>query len=228
MQHISQKRIAAIIALIGTTLGFVLPNSSWEFSFLKLIPLLVAVIAVVYLEIETSTLLHPPHENDKRFAKILVFFHLRYLRYTLRDHDYTSVARSSETAEAFALRRMMGENEYFFIDKRLKSHYLKFHKSFADFLDYLAAHSSPEKIEGIVGQSIMTAELYNTEIIPERFREEIKEANRLADLAWRDLDALVEIIRDVLPSVFDAEPESISLLPEDMRNRFRKLNDIES
>lgn len=76
-----------------------------------------------------------------------------------------------------------------------------------EFSYYFAGKSAPEKFGATYLQSILTPEEYSEWDVPEHKRPFIKETNRLADEAWKQMELLMPRIRSRVPEAFDEKIE---------------------
>lgn len=135
-------------------------------------------------------------KNDIRLARELISYHADKFRVLLKDHDHYHPLNTQYFSEASLLLNEQETGLAFFQDRRLAPRFMDFCHALNVFSSYMAEHSSPNEF-GL--QSIR----YPGTQDPRRVEGEIKEANRLASLAWQEMVILINEIKDRAPEAFD-------------------------
>lgn len=139
--------------------------------------------------------------NDIRVARELISYASSKFRTMLKEHDYNYQIYPQYLTE---LRIFINEYEtgiLFFQDRVLMFLLDGLCQELQNFSKYMAQNSVPDRYgrQNFIPSSQMGSK--------ERFKEEIREANRLANLAWEHFPPIIAEIKQRVPEAFD-EPIS--------------------
>jgi hypothetical protein len=118
-------------------------------------------------------------------------------------HDYHRGIGYRFFSEATALLDETDLGIAHFQDRKVQKRYADFIYCLDAFANHMAAYSTPERFGSVMLQSIIPPGVFDDMNISPQHREEIREANRLAALAWRAMIPLIAEIKERIPEVFD-------------------------
>lgn len=164
---------------------------------------LVALAVWLLTEIKESdeVIYRAATKNDIRLARELISYFSDKFKTLLKEHDYHSAIHPQYFSEVHLLLNEHEVGTAFFQDRRIMPLFNDFCRELETFSKYMAEHSSPNEFGR---QSIIPSWFVGEE---DRFKDEIKEANRLASRAWARLTPLIGKIKDRIPEAFE-EPVS--------------------
>ena len=186
-------------------LWFLWPGSSWQFEPEPFFAFSDAVVVWGFTEFKLSeeVIYRASTPNDIRFGREIFAYGVWILRKLLEDHDYHRGIAQRFYTEACLLVEETELGIAHFQDKSVQTKYIAFFEHLKSFVNYLALHSTPEKVGTVTLQSIIPAKQLGKMKISQLHQDEIKETNRMAGEAWKAMLPLIKEIKERIPEVFD-------------------------
>lgn len=184
---------------------FLWPSEVWAVEPEPLFSFGVALVVWIFAEFKKSeeVIFRDATPNDIRLGREMLAYSTWEFRELLKNHDYHRGIPPRFLSEASAL---MGEVELgtaFFQDRKVQDKFSSFSNELGRFVTYFGNHSSPEQYGANLLQAIIPYDLFDEYRISDKHRDEIKEANRLAEAAWGHFVPLISEIKHRIPEVFD-------------------------
>jgi len=103
----------------------------------------------------------------------------------------------------------METGAFFFQNSSAQALLNSFKQSLSAFVHYFSLSSTPERYGSVTLQHVIPYRIKVSGDVPQRYYNEIEESNRLASLAWNDLEALVGWLRGNVVEAFDVPLEQV-------------------